>query len=434
MSKSAKIAAVSAREILDSRGFPTVEAEVRLESGIVGRAAVPSGASTGEHEAVELRDGDAKRFSGKGVLRAVDNVLGELARKVAGRDAADQQSIDEAMIALDGTPNKGRLGANAILGVSMAVSRASAQAVGLPLYRYLRVAFDVKSNEWLLPAPMLNIINGGKHADSGLDVQEFMIVPTGAPSFREALRLGSEVYQVLKKILTGMKQSTAVGDEGGFAPHLPSNEAALEVISTAIRQAGCEKAMRIAVDAAASEFYKKGKYRFDGKNISSSELAGRYQKWASAYPVISVEDPFEQDDWSAWKAFTAQSGDDFRIVGDDLFVTNVGRLQRGLKDASANAILIKLNQIGTVTETVRAVLLAQKSGWAAIISHRSGETEDPYIADLAVALNAGAIKTGAPCRSERLAKYNQLLRIENELGRDARYAGDRAFKIVASIP
>ncbi|MBI3549392.1 MAG: phosphopyruvate hydratase [Elusimicrobia bacterium] len=424
---SRKIRSVHAREIIDSRGFPTVEAEVRLESGHVGRAAVPSGASTGEHEAVELRDGDPKRYFGKGVLKAVRHVEQTLAPALLGRDASDQAGIDERMLSLDGTPNKGKLGANALLSVSMAASRAAAQAAGAPLYRYLRQAFSVGSDEWLLPAPMLNIINGGKHADSGLDVQEFMVVPAGAPSFTEALRVGAEVYQALKKLLAEREESTAVGDEGGFAPRLKSHDDAIEVILEAIQRAGAKGVVSVSLDAAASEFYHGGSYKFEGKTLSGAALAARYAKWVAKHPMLSIEDPFDQDDWSTWKAFTASEGSRLRIVGDDLFVTNVERLRRGIEARSANSILIKLNQIGTVTETVRAVQMAQKSGFSAIISHRSGETEDPYIADLAVALNAGAIKTGAPCRSERLAKYNQLLRIEEELGADAVYAGARAF-------
>lgn len=427
MSSSVKIKSVVGREVIDSRGFPTVEAEVRLESGHVARAAVPSGASTGEHEAVELRDGDPKRFFGKGVLKAVGNVNKILGPALLGKDAFLQTDIDEKMIGMDGTPNKGKLGANAILSVSMAVSRAAAEAAGLPLYRYLRRAYAIKSDEWLLPAPMLNIINGGKHADSGLDVQEFMVVPSGAKTFSEALRVGAEVYQALKKLLAERHESTAVGDEGGFAPRLKSHDEALEAIETAIDRAGAKGAVSISLDAAASEFYKDGSYTFEGKTISGADLAGRYSKWVKNHPMLSIEDPFEQDDWGAWKSFTKAEGSRIRIVGDDLFVTNVRRLKEGIESAAANSILIKLNQIGSVTETVSAVLMAQKAGFSAIISHRSGETEDPYIADLAVALNAGAIKTGAPCRSERLAKYNQLLRIEGELGGSATYAGGRSF-------
>ncbi len=424
----ARIKKIAAREILDSRGWPTVEAEVTLEDGSAGSAAVPSGASTGAHEAVELRDGDAARFSGKGVLRAVQNAEKELAKAIKGRDPFDQAGADEAMMAADGTANKGRLGANAILAVSMALSRAAARRCGLALHDYLRRCFGIKRGPYVLPAPMLNIINGGKHADSGLDVQEFMIVPTGASSFREGLRVGAEVYHALKSLLAERKESTAVGDEGGFAPRLEGHEQAIEAILEAIRRAGAGEKVQLAIDAAASEFFRDGRYRFGGESLDGPSLGKRYAAWVGRYPMLSIEDPFAEDDWASWKEFTRTQGGGVRIVGDDLFVTNLKRLERGIRERAANAILIKLNQIGTVTETVRAVLMAQKAGLAAIISHRSGETEDAYIADLSVALNAGAIKTGAPCRSERLAKYNQLLRIESALGRRAVYAGSRAFK------
>ncbi|MBI4345899.1 MAG: phosphopyruvate hydratase, partial [Elusimicrobia bacterium] len=397
-----------------------------------GRAAVPSGASTGEHEAVELRDGDAKRFHGKGVLKAVANATGALKKAVAGRDAEDQEGADEAMNAADGTPNKGKLGANAILAVSMALSRAAASKASVPLYEWLRTAFGIKSSEYLLPAPMLNVINGGKHADSGLDVQEFMLVPTGAASFSEALRLGAEAYQTLKKLLASRKESTAVGDEGGFAPRLKSNEEALRVLQEALGLAGSSDKIKLALDAAASEFHDGTAYRFDGKPLAPEMMVERWSEWLAKYPIISLEDPLDEDDWGAWKLLTGRCGRRARIVGDDLFVTNLLRLERGIKESAGNSILIKLNQIGTVTETVRAVRRAQDAGFSAIISHRSGETEDPYIADLSVALNAGAIKTGAPCRSERLAKYNQLLRIEAELGPKARYAGERSFRLTAA--
>ena len=424
----AKIKSVAAREIVDSRGLPTLEAEVLLSDGSFGRASVPSGASTGEHEAVELRDGDASRFLGKGVSKAVRNAVKVLGPAVKGLDASDQEKVDARLIAADGTPNKGKLGANAILGVSMAVSRAAAESKGKPLYEHLRGVFGVKEKEWLLPAPMLNIINGGKHADSGIDVQEFMIVPTGAASFPEALRLGCEAYQVLKKLLHERGLSTAVGDEGGFAPRIRTHEEVLETVGEALKRSGGAGKVRISLDCAASEYYKNGSYSFEGKAMSSSAMIDRYAAWTSRFGLLSIEDPLAEDDWAGWKAMTDRVGSVLRVVGDDLFVTNVSRLERGIAEGSANAILIKLNQIGSVTETVRSVLRAHEAGFTSIISHRSGETEDPYIADLAVALNAGAIKTGAPCRSERLSKYNQLLRIHDRLGRKARYARDSAFK------
>ncbi|MEK7656368.1 MAG: phosphopyruvate hydratase [Elusimicrobiota bacterium] len=423
----AKITRVFAREILDSRGWPTLEADVLLEDGALGRAAVPSGASTGEHEAVELRDGDPRRYLGKGTLKAVANAAEVLGNAVAGMDAADQQALDEKLIAVDGSPNKGRLGANALLGVSMAASRAAALSARKPLYRVLRDAFYLTDVEPLLPTPMFNIVNGGKHADSGLDVQEFMVVPVGASSFGEALRMGVEVYQALKKLLALRGLSTAVGDEGGFAPRVGSHAEALDLIMEAVSKSGFEGKVALAIDAAASEFYRDGRYMFEKKGLSSAELIERYAQWARSYPILSLEDPLAEDDWSAWKEITLRLGGKVRIVGDDLFVTNLSRLERGIREGSANAILIKLNQIGTVTETVRAVLAARNAGFSTLISHRSGETEDPYIADLSAALAAGAIKTGAPCRSERLAKYNQLLRIQEELGSLARYAGPMAF-------
>jgi enolase len=424
----AKIVDVHAREILDSRGFPTLEAEVRLDDGHLGRAAVPSGASTGEHEAVELRDGDKERFLGKGVSTAVKNVVDTLGPALKGLDATRQIDIDEKMIELDGTSNKGKLGANALLGVSMAASRAAALSSKLPLYDHLRAAFEISDSQYLLPAPMLNIINGGKHADSGLDVQEFMVVPTGAADFPQALRMGAEIYQHLKKILSGRGESIAVGDEGGFAPRLKTHDEALAVIAEAVNKAGYSGQVKFAIDAAASEFFTDGKYVFEKAPISAAEMTSKYAAWVDNFPVVSIEDPLAEDDWDGWKALTAELGSKIRVIGDDLFVTNLTRLDRGIREASGNAILIKLNQIGTVTETVRAVLKAHEAGFSAVISHRSGETEDAYIADLAVALNAGAIKTGAPCRSERLAKYNQLLRIHDELGAKASYAGDKAFR------
>ncbi|MBI5598029.1 MAG: phosphopyruvate hydratase [Elusimicrobia bacterium] len=424
----AKIKSVTAREILDSRGLPTLEAEVVLSDGSFGRASVPSGASTGEHEAVELRDGDASRFLGKGVSTAVRNAVKVLGPAVKGLDASDQEKVDAKLIAMDGTANKGKLGANAILGVSMAVSRAGAESKGKPLFEHLRGVFGLKEKEWLLPAPMLNIINGGQHADSGIDVQEFMIVPTGAASFPEALRIGSEAYQVLKKLLKEKGHSTAVGDEGGFAPRIRTHEEVLETVGEALKRSGGAGKIRISLDCAASEYFKDGSYVFEGKPMSAAAMIDRYAAWTSRFGLLSIEDPLDEDDWAGWKAMTDRVGSVLRVVGDDLFVTNVSRLERGIAEGAANAILVKLNQIGSVTETVRAVLRAHQAGFTSIISHRSGETEDPYIADLAVALNAGAIKTGAPCRSERLSKYNQLLRIHDRLGRKARYAGDSAFK------
>ncbi|MFI5349813.1 MAG: phosphopyruvate hydratase, partial [Elusimicrobiota bacterium] len=377
------------------------------------------------------RDGDKKRFLGKGVLKAVANVDGEIAKAVKGLDAGDPSALDAKMIALDGTENKGRLGANAILAVSMAAARAQAISTKLPLYVSLRKTYGLPEDRWLLPTPMLNVINGGKHADSGLDVQEFMIVPTEAPSFNEALRAGAEIYQVLKKELSAMKMTVSVGDEGGFAPQLKDHAAALEVLAKSIAAAGYAGKVRLSLDAAASEFYKDGKYVLEGKPRSASELADVYASWAAKYGFASLEDPLAEDDWDGWKTITAKLGDKLRIIGDDLFVTNPKRLERGIKEKAANAILIKLNQIGTLTETVAAVRLAQKSGFSAVISHRSGETEDAFIADFAVALNAGAIKTGAPCRSERLAKYNRLLQIEAALGKKAEYAGALPFRIPA---
>lgn len=427
----AKIESVRAQEILDSRGFPTVGVEVVLSDGSVGWAGVPSGASTGEHEAVELRDGDKARYFGKGVLKAVANANGEIAKAVKGLEASDLAGLDAKMIALDGTPNKGRLGANAILAVSMATARAAASSAKQPLYAFLRQAYGIKSDAWLLPTPMLNVVNGGKHADSGLDVQEFMIVPTGLPTFADGLRAGAEIYQILKKKLTALKMTTAVGDEGGFAPRLKTHLEVLEILAASIKEGGYEGKVRLALDCAASEYYKDGKYVLEGKALTSAEIAEVYAGWASKHGIVSIEDPLWEDDWSGWKAMTAKLGDRFRLIGDDLFVTNPERLARGIKDKSANAILIKLNQIGTLTETVKAVTDAQKAGFSTVISHRSGETEDAFIADLAVALNAGAIKTGAPCRSERLAKYNRLLQIEAALGKKASYAGGSAFAATA---
>ena len=426
-----QIKKISALEILDSRGFPTVETEVVLEDGALGRAAVPSGASTGEHEAVELRDGDKARYFGKGVQKAVGHVNGELAKALAGHDAEKPVELDAAMIKLDGTPNKGRLGANALLSVSMAAARAAAASRKLPLYAWIRQAYGLKHKDWLLPAPMLNVINGGKHADSGLDVQEFMLVPVGSKSFGDALRAGAEIYQVLKKKLVDMKMTVSVGDEGGFAPHLKTHAEALDVLVDSVKKAGHAEAVRLALDAAASEFYKDGKYVFEKAPRSAADMTGIYGSWIDKYRLVSLEDPLAEDDWAGWKDLTDKLGGSARVIGDDIFVTNPERFARGIKEGVGNSILIKLNQIGTLTETVQAVGDAQKAGYTCVISHRSGETEDAFIADLAVALNAGAIKTGAPCRSERLAKYNRLLRIEAELGAKARYDGWACFKAAA---
>jgi len=417
---------IIAREILDSRGNPTVEAEVHLSGGAAGLAAVPSGASTGVHEALELRDGDKTRFAGKGVLQAVTNINETLAIELAGWDALDQVGIDQFMLGLDGTPNKGKLGANAILAVSLAVAKAAANAVGMPLYRYLGGV-----NARVMPVPMMNILNGGKHAEDSTDLQEFMIMPVGAPSFAEALRWGSEVYQQLKKVLQGKKYNTNVGDEGGFAPSLGANHEAIELILAAIEKAGFKagKDMYLALDPAASELYEDGAYHLkkEGRKLSGAEMVEFYADWVSRYPIISIEDGLAQDDWESWQLLRARIGDHVQIVGDDLLVTNVERLAMGIQRKAANSILIKLNQIGTLTETIAAVEMARRASWTAVISHRSGETEDSTIADLSVALNTGQIKTGAPCRSDRVAKYNQLLRIEEELGDTAIYPGLNAF-------
>jgi enolase len=413
---------VFAREILDSRGNPTVEVEVELEGGVIGTAAVPSGASTGEHEAHELRDGDAQRYLGKGVLRAIQNVVEVIGPALTGRDALAQAEIDRAMIDLDGTEAKSKLGANAILGVSMAVARAAANQVGLPLWRYLGGA-----QARIVPTPLMNVLNGGAHADNGLAVQEFMIVPLGAVSFREALRAGVETFHALKALLKQRGLSTAVGDEGGFAPRIEKNEAAIQVVLEAIEKAGYEpgKDVALALDAAASEFFDADKrlYTFDGKRIDSAQLVDVYTTLCDKYPIVSIEDGCDEDDWDGWRQLTEALGDRVQLVGDDLFVTNTRRLQRGIEAEVANSILIKVNQIGTVTETLEAVQLARLNDYSAIISHRSGETEDTFIADLAVGLGTGQIKTGSVSRSERVAKYNQLLRIEEELGDAAIYAG-----------
>jgi len=420
----ASIEAINAREILDSRGNPTVEVEVLLEDGSFARAAVPSGASTGAFEAVELRDGDAARYGGKGVERAVQGVLDEIYPAVVGEDASDQRLIDQAMIDLDATPNKARLGANAILGVSLAVAKAAAESAELPLFRYLG-----GPNAHTLPVPMMNILNGGAHADSNVDIQEFMIAPIGAGSFREALRWGAEVYHALKSVLKEQGLNTGLGDEGGFAPSLPSNRDALDLILVAIDKAGYVpgRDIALALDVAASEFYKDGAYQFEGKSRTASEMTDYYAELVDAYPLVSIEDPLFEDDWDGWKILTDRLGSKVQIVGDDLFVTNPERLARGIAGGQANALLVKVNQIGTLTETFDAVQLAHRNGYRCMMSHRSGETEDTTIADLAVAVDCGQIKTGAPARSDRVAKYNQLLRIEEELDDAARYAGRSAF-------
>jgi enolase len=420
----ASIEAVGAREILDSRGNPTVEVEVALDDGTIGRAAVPSGASTGAFEAVERRDGDKGRYLGKGVERAVEAVLEEIGPRLLGFDAGEQRLVDAEMLELDGTDNKGSLGANAILGVSLAVAKAAAESAGLPLFRYVGGA-----NAHLLPVPMMNILNGGSHADSNVDIQEFMIAPIGAESFREALRWGAEVYHALKTVLKEKGLATGLGDEGGFAPNLPSNRAALDLILEAITAAGYEPGTQIALalDVAASEFFADGAYTFEGSAKSAADLIDYYAELVDAYPLVSIEDPLDEDDWDGWKALTDRLGSRVQIVGDDLFVTNPERLTRGITSGTANALLVKVNQIGSLSETLDAVDLAHRSGYRCMISHRSGETEDVTIADLAVATNCGQIKTGAPARSERVAKYNQLLRIEEELDDAAVYAGASAF-------
>ena len=420
----ASIEAVGAREILDSRGNPTIEVEVQLEDGTVARAAVPSGASTGAFEAVERRDGDKSRYGGKGVADAVDAVLDVIAPEILGIDATEQRLIDQALIDLDGTANKAKLGANAILGVSLAVAKAAAESSGLPLFRYLG-----GPNAHLLPVPMMNILNGGSHADSNVDIQEFMVAPIGATSFREALRTGAEVYHSLKSVLKAQGLSTGLGDEGGFAPNLSSNRAALDLILVAIEKAGFTpgKDVGLALDVAATEFFKDGAYQFEGKATSTDEMIAYYAALVADYPLVSIEDPLSEDEWSAWTRLVAEVGDKVQIVGDDLFVTNPIRLAKGIELKSANSLLVKLNQIGTLTETLDAVTLAQRNGYTAMVSHRSGETEDTTIADLSVAINGGQIKTGAPARGERINKYNQLLRIEEELDDAGRYAGASAF-------
>ena len=419
----ADIIHVFAREIMDSRGNPTVEAGVVLEDGSLGTAGVPSGASTGVHEAHELRDG-GDRYQGKGVLKAVENVNEELADELAGFEADDQRAIDQAMLRLDGTDNKSRLGANAILGVSMAVARAAAESAGLPLYRYVG-----GPNAHVLPVPMMNILNGGAHADSGVDVQEFMIAPIGAETFTEALQVGAEVYHTLKSVIKEKGLSTGLGDEGGFAPSVESTRAALDLIVEAIEKSGYKLGddVALALDVASSEFFKDGKYHFEGQELTAEEMSKVYEELINEYPIVSIEDPLQEDDWDGYVTLTAAIGDKVQLVGDDFFVTNPARLQEGIDKKAANALLVKVNQIGTLTETFDAVEMAHRAGYTSMMSHRSGETEDTTIADLAVALNCGQIKTGAPARSERVAKYNQLLRIEQELGDAAVYAGRSAF-------
>ena len=427
MKNCVEIIDVFAREVLDSRSNPTVEVEVELEDGSMGRAIVPSGASTGEYEAVELRDGDKSRYNGKGVLKAVQNVNDIIAPELIGMNVYDQTLIDKTMIELDGTDNKAKLGANAILGVSLAVARAAADSLGLPIYQYIGGV-----NSKVLPVPMMNILNGGKHADNNVDIQEFMIMPVGAKKFSDALRMCSEVYHSLKKTLTSKHYNTAIGDEGGFAPDLKSNEEAIQVIVEAISNAGYKpgEQVAIAIDTASSELYKEdGKYHLagEGRVLSSSEMVDFYESLVNKYPIVSLEDGLSENDWDGWKLLTDRLGKKIQLVGDDLFVTNTKRLSTGIKKGVANSILIKLNQIGTLTETIDAIEMAERAGYTAVVSHRSGETEDTTIADLVVAMNAGQIKTGAPARTDRVAKYNQLLRIEEELGEVAQYLGKDAF-------
>ncbi len=423
----ATIKSIRGRQILDSRGNPTVEVDVELAGGAAGRAAVPSGASTGTHEAVELRDGDSSRFRGMGVSNAIANVEQAIAPALLGMSALDQEAIDRKMIDLDGTPNKAKLGANAILGVSLAVAHAAAAHEGMPLYRYLGA-----EGAHVLPVPMMNILNGGKHADDSVDLQEFMVMPVGATSFAQALQMGAEVYQALKKVLKAIKASTSVGDEGGFAPRLATNREAIEVILDAIEAAGYRAGAEcfIALDPASSEIYDNGKYVLakEGVSFTSAEMVDYYAELVSAYPIISIEDGMAEDDWEGWKLLSEKLGGKIQIVGDDLYTTNGERLSRGIAEQSSNSILIKLNQIGTLSETLAVMDMAKKAGWTSVVSHRSGETEDVTIADLVVAMNTGQIKSGAPCRTERVAKYNRLLRIEEELGSRARYAGMEAFR------
>ena len=429
---TAAIDTIKAREVLDSRGEPTLEVEVRLAGGEIGRALVPSGKSTGTHEALELRDGDPSRFGGRGVLKAVGHVNSRIAPEIAGMSALDQESVDRAMLALDGTPDKSRLGANAILGVSLATAHAAASYKGIPLYVHLN-----QGSAPLLPVPMFNILNGGQHATDSTDFQEFMVVPAGARSYSEALRMGAEVYHALKRLLIDRGLSTNVGDEGGFAPALPSNRAAIEVVNDAIQAAGYRPGEDcfIALDAAASEFYKDGEYVLERENITlgSRPMTEYYTRWAIDYPIISIEDGLAEDDWEGWERLTFKVGDRVQVVGDDLYATNLQRLAQGIDQGASNAILVKPNQVGTLTETLEVVRAAREAGWGTVISHRSGETEDTTIADLAVATGAGQIKAGAPARSERVAKYNRLLRIEEELGPRARYAGMEAFSHLVAL-
>ena len=425
---SMKIKGIGAREIIDSRGNPTIEVIVSLDNGVSGKAAVPSGASTGKYEALELRDGDKKRYGGLGVLKAIENVVKIIQPALTGFDASNQEKIDNKLIELDGTPDKSHLGANAILGVSMAAAHAAANWANKPLYRYMGGEAAVT-----LPVPMMNILNGGKHAENSTDLQEFMVMPTGAGSFSRAMQMGCEVYQSLKKVIKQKKLNTNVGDEGGFAPSLPSNKEAVELILAAIEIAGYRPGTdcHIAIDAAASSFYKDGKYELEreGKTFSSAEMVDFYADWVSKYPIISIEDGLDEDDWDGWVGLTKKLGGKVQLVGDDLYVTNVKRLKKGVEKKASNSVLIKVNQIGTLTETLAAIEMAHKAGWTAVISHRSGETEDTTIADLSVAWNCGQIKTGAPCRSERVAKYNRLLKIEGELGSKAKYPGRNALLI-----
>jgi len=423
-----KIKSVAAREIIDSRGNPTIEVEVSLDNGASGKAAVPSGASTGKYEALELRDGDKKRYGGLGVLKAVDNVNTTIRKAVTGRDASNQDKLDGLLIDLDGTSDKSHLGANAILGVSLAAAHAAANSSGMPLYKYLGGDKAVT-----LPVPMMNILNGGKHAENSTDLQEFMVMPTGAKSFRQAMQMGCEVYHSLKKVIKQKKLNTNVGDEGGFAPSLPSNKEAVDLILAAIELAGYRPGTdcHIALDPAASSFYREGKYVLEreGKTLSGAEMVDFYADWVSKYPIISLEDGLDEDDWDSWILLNRKLGKKIQLVGDDLYVTNVTRIKKGISLSASNSVLIKVNQIGTLSETLAAIDMARRAGWTAVISHRSGETEDTTIADLAVATNSGQIKTGAPCRSERVAKYNRLLKIEAQLGKSARYPGRGALLI-----
>ena len=423
-----KIKSISAREIIDSRGNPTIEVEVSLDNGASGKAAVPSGASTGKYEALELRDGDKKRYGGLGVLKAVNNVVKIIQPALTGFDVSSQEKLDKKLIELDGTPDKSHLGANAILGVSLAAAHAAANSANKPLYRYIGGEAAIT-----LPVPMMNILNGGKHAENSTDLQEFMVMPTGAKSFSQAMQMGCEVYHSLKKVIKQKKLNTNVGDEGGFAPSLPSNKEAVELILAAIEMAGYKPGIdcHIAIDAAASSFYKDGKYVLEreGKTLSGAEMVDFYADWVSKYPIISIEDGLDEDDWDGWVLLTQKLGKKVQLVGDDLYITNVKRIKQGIDLKASNSVLIKVNQIGTLTETLAAIEMARKAGWTAVISHRSGETEDTTIADLAVAWNSGQIKTGAPCRSERVAKYNRLLKIEKELGAKAKFPGRQALLI-----